>query len=168
MSKESLSYDDLLRIVDLIEKAARFSEFHLKMADVEIEVKTRTDGAPAAPKPQTPAAEPSQGGEVSNGAVLAPEVLAPAAAEPSRFPPGAVAVKSPMVGIFYRAPEPGAKPFVEIGSRVTPETTVCLIEVMKLISSIPAGVAGIVTHLLVENASPVEIGQPLVVIDSSA
>ena len=69
-----------------------------------------------------------------------------------------------MVGTFYRAPEPGAKPFVEVGARVRADTIVCIIEVMKLMNSVPAGVAGTVTHVLVDNASMVEYGQPLVAI----
>jgi acetyl-CoA carboxylase biotin carboxyl carrier protein len=71
-----------------------------------------------------------------------------------------------MVGTFYRAPEPGAHPFVEVGQRVEADTVVCIIEVMKLMNSIPAGCAGVVTHILVEDAQPVEYGQVLVVIGS--
>jgi acetyl-CoA carboxylase biotin carboxyl carrier protein len=69
-----------------------------------------------------------------------------------------------MVGTFYRAPEPGAKPFVEVGTRVKADSIVCIIEVMKLMNSIAAGVDGVVTHVLVENAALVEPGQPLVAI----
>jgi len=70
-------------------------------------------------------------------------------------------VDSPMLGTFYRAPAPGATPFVEIGAQVEPETTVCLIEVMKMMNSIRAGVAGTVAEILVDNADLVEEGQPL-------
>jgi acetyl-CoA carboxylase biotin carboxyl carrier protein len=70
-----------------------------------------------------------------------------------------------MVGTFYRAPEPGAPPFVEVGQSVEPDTIVCIIEVMKLMNSIPAGVRGVVTHVLVEDAAPVETGQSLIVVD---
>jgi len=69
-----------------------------------------------------------------------------------------------MVGTFYRSPEPGAPPFVEPGSRVEPATIVCIIEVMKLMNSVAAGVSGVVTHVFVENAQMVEHGQPLVAI----
>jgi acetyl-CoA carboxylase biotin carboxyl carrier protein len=73
-----------------------------------------------------------------------------------------------MVGTFYRAPEPGAPPFVEPGTRVGPDTIVGIIEVMKLMNSIPAGCAGVVTNVLVGNAEPVEYGQPLIAIDPRA
>jgi acetyl-CoA carboxylase biotin carboxyl carrier protein len=70
-------------------------------------------------------------------------------------------VDSPMLGTFYRAPAPGATPFVEVGEQVEPETTVCLIEVMKMMNSIRAGVTGTIAEILVENAELVEEGQPL-------
>jgi acetyl-CoA carboxylase biotin carboxyl carrier protein len=70
-------------------------------------------------------------------------------------------VDSPMLGTFYRAPAPGAAPFVEVGSVVEPETTVCLVEVMKMMNSIRAGVAGTIAEILVDNAALVEEGQPL-------
>jgi acetyl-CoA carboxylase biotin carboxyl carrier protein len=69
-----------------------------------------------------------------------------------------------MVGTFYRSPEPGAPPFVEPGSRVEADTILCIIEVMKLMNSVTAGVAGVVAHVFVENAQMVEYGQPLIAI----
>jgi acetyl-CoA carboxylase biotin carboxyl carrier protein len=74
-------------------------------------------------------------------------------------------VKSPMVGTAYRAPEPGAPPFVEVGSRVTQGQTLMIIEAMKTMNHIPAPRAGTVTHILVENGQPVEYGEPLVIIE---
>src|SRR2546423_1177351 len=74
---------------------------------------------------------------------------------------GAVTIDAPMLGTFYRAEAPGAKPFVEVGARVEPGTVVCLIEVMKMMNSIPAGVAGTVVEVCAENAQLVEFGQPL-------
>jgi acetyl-CoA carboxylase biotin carboxyl carrier protein len=69
-----------------------------------------------------------------------------------------------MVGTFYRSPEPGAKPFVEPGAKVRRDTIVCIIEVMKLMNSVEAGVDGVVTHVFAENAAMVEPGQPLIAI----
>jgi acetyl-CoA carboxylase biotin carboxyl carrier protein len=74
---------------------------------------------------------------------------------------GLVTIESPMLGTFYRAESPGAKPFVEVGSAVTPETTLCIIEVMKMMNSVPAGVAGTVSEIVAENAQLVEYGAPL-------
>ncbi|GAB6066860.1 acetyl-CoA carboxylase biotin carboxyl carrier protein [Methylothermus subterraneus] len=74
-------------------------------------------------------------------------------------------VRSPMVGIFYRAPAPGAKPFVEVGQRVNVGDVLCIIEAMKILNQIEADKAGVVTKILVENGEPVEYNQPLFVIE---
>ena len=74
---------------------------------------------------------------------------------------GGVTIEAPMIGVFYRAPSPGAPPFVDVGTRVEADTIVCLIEVMKMMNSVPAGVAGTIAEIHVENANPVEYGQPL-------
>jgi acetyl-CoA carboxylase biotin carboxyl carrier protein len=70
-------------------------------------------------------------------------------------------IDSPMLGTFYRAEAPGAAPFVDVGAKVSPDTTVCLIEVMKMMNSIPAGVEGTIVEVCAENAALVEFGQPL-------
>ena len=71
-----------------------------------------------------------------------------------------------MVGTFYIAPSPGAKPFVEVGKRVQTGDTLCIIEAMKILNQIEADVDGLVADVLVENGQPVEFGQPLFVIDT--
>jgi acetyl-CoA carboxylase biotin carboxyl carrier protein len=70
-------------------------------------------------------------------------------------------VKSPIVGTFYRAPAPGAKPFVEVGSKVKKGDVLCIIEAMKIMNEIKSDVNGVVEEILVENGQPVEYGQPL-------
>jgi len=160
------TYDDLLAIVRLIESGSRFSEFRLRSGDIEVEIRRADDTTHA------PAAA-----NVHAAAPVADAVPAPAVAKASSatraaggnkalpdLPPGTAIVRSPMVGTFYRAPEPGAAPFVTKGSRVAADTIVCIVEVMKLMNSIEAGVAGVVTHVFVEDAGPVEFGQPLVAI----
>jgi acetyl-CoA carboxylase biotin carboxyl carrier protein len=77
-------------------------------------------------------------------------------------------IKSPMVGTFYRAPEPGADPYVKVGSRVTPGQTVCIIEAMKIMNEIEAEIAGVVREVLVDDAQPVEFGQVLFRVDPNA
>ena len=72
-----------------------------------------------------------------------------------------VAIRAPMLGTFYRAEAPGKPPFVEVGSRVEPDSIVCIIEVMKMMNSVPAGVSGTVAEVLPGNAELVEYGQPL-------
>jgi len=92
--------------------------------------------------------------------------LAPAAAAPAApAAPAGHAVKSPMVGTFYRASSPGAKPFVEVGSQVKVGDTICIIEAMKILNEIEADKAGTITQILCENGQPVEYGQPLFVIE---
>lgn len=74
---------------------------------------------------------------------------------------GLVSIPAPMLGTFYRAEAPGKPPFVEVGSRVEPDTIVCIIEVMKMMNSIPAGVGGTIAEVVPDNAELVEYGQPL-------
>ena len=74
---------------------------------------------------------------------------------------GGLTIEAPMLGVFYRAPSPGAQPFVDVGTRVERDTIVCVIEVMKMMNSVPAGVVGTIAEVHVENAEAVEFGQPL-------
>jgi acetyl-CoA carboxylase biotin carboxyl carrier protein len=87
---------------------------------------------------------------------------APAVADPAKHPG---AVKSPMVGTAYRSPEPGAPPFIEVGSRVNQGDPLLIIEAMKTMNQIPAPRAGTVTAILFDNGQPVEFGEPLVIIE---
>ncbi|HLY54325.1 MAG TPA: biotin/lipoyl-containing protein [Stellaceae bacterium] len=91
----------------------------------------------------------------------------PAAPQPKVAPPpppdtsDLAAIPAPLLGIFYRAPKPGEPPFVEIGSRVEPDTVIAIIEVMKLMSPVRAGIAGEIVEILPDNATLVEYGQVL-------
>ena len=103
------------------------------------------------------------------GVATAPAPAAPAGAEPTA--PAAsrlLEVKSPMVGTFYRAPEPGAEPYVKAGSRVTVGQTLCIIEAMKIMNELESEVSGVVREILVEDAQPVEFGQTLFRVDPNA
>ena len=103
---------------------------------------------PAAPAPAAPAPAPAseeEGGEEA-------------------LPSGHI-IKSPMVGTFYSASSPGAKPFFSVGDSVTEGDTVCIVEAMKILNQIEADASGIVKAILVENAQPVEYGQPLMIIE---
>ena len=94
-----------------------------------------------------------------------PAAAAPAAAAPEA--PAAIqghAVKAPMVGTFYRSPNPGASPFVQVGQTVKEGDALCIIEAMKLLNEIEADKSGVIKEILVENGEPVEYGQPLFVI----
>ena len=78
--------------------------------------------------------------------------------------PGTIAIRAEVSGQFYRSPSPGAEPFCKPGMQVAPDTVICLVEIMKLFTSVMAGVSGTITRILVENGSPVEAGQPLILI----
>jgi acetyl-CoA carboxylase biotin carboxyl carrier protein len=103
--------------------------------------------APAAPAPAAPAATAKE--EIS---------------DEDSLPSGHV-VKSPMVGTYYSASSPGSKPFVSVGDSVAEGETVCIVEAMKILNQIEADVSGVVKAILVENAQPVEYGQPLMIIE---
>ena len=151
MRKESLTYDDVLRIVELV-KSTRFSEFRLKVGEIEVHLKRR-NGASGDANALPVAAE---------SAAIVPS----SSSVPGRtFAPDARLVRAPMIGTFYRAPGPEAEPFIEVGRHVEPDTTVCIIEVMKLMNSIPAEARGVVTEILVPNGARVEPGDVLVVIE---
>jgi acetyl-CoA carboxylase biotin carboxyl carrier protein len=117
------------------------------------------------------------------GGVATHVVVAAAGGAPGTFQPSAAGgaaqreaappshlldIKSPMVGTFYNAPEPGAGPYVKVGSRVAPGQVVCIIEAMKIMNEIESEIAGVVREVLVENAQPVEFGQPLFRVDPNA
>jgi acetyl-CoA carboxylase biotin carboxyl carrier protein len=108
--------------------------------------------APAPANPVSPAAPSAPASEGSE---------APAAGEASKL----AEVESPMVGTFYRAPAPDAPPYVEVGQKVAEGDTLCIIEAMKLMNELEAEMSGTVAEILVENAEPVEYGQPLFRID---
>ena len=97
-------------------------------------------------------------------ATAAPAPGAPAAPPRSHL----LEIKSPMVGTFYSAPEPGAEPYAKVGNRVTSGQMVCIIEAMKIMNEIESEVTGVIREVLVENAQPVEFGQPLFRVDPHA
>jgi len=111
-----------------------------------------------------------KGGGVSIAPAAAPVAAPGAAVAPAASAPGLPAaqeghiVKAPMVGTFYRAPAPDAKPFVEVGQAVKEGEPICIIEAMKLMNEIEADASGTVKAVLVENGQPVEYGQPLFII----
>ena len=98
-------------------------------------------------------------------AILAPRLQAAAAEHPIDLAAHPGVVLSPMVGSAYRSPEPGAKPFVDIGSRVQPGDTLLIIEAMKTLNQIPATRAGTVTQILFVDSQPVEFAEPLMIIE---
>jgi acetyl-CoA carboxylase biotin carboxyl carrier protein len=152
MTERNLSYEDLVQIVELVRTTSQFSEFRLKVGDVEVSLKRANGAVPPAPMPQeTPVPEEAPAARRENRQVSFSEHLH--------------LVRSPMIGTFYRAPAPGQPPFVEVGQSVEPDSILCIIEVMKLMNSIEAGVRGTVRHIAVENAAAVEAGEVLLAIE---
>jgi acetyl-CoA carboxylase biotin carboxyl carrier protein len=156
LAHENLTYDDLLRIVELIKSTEHFSEFRLKVGDIELELRHRKSGASA------PVSAPVKAGAIESTVADRAQRAPPAAF--AEWSEGSVVIRSPMVGTFYRASQPGAPPFVEVGQAVKPDSVVGIIEVMKLMNSITANVHGTVAQILVGDASQVEAGQPIIVI----
>ena len=105
---------------------------------------------------------PAQAAMQQTTAQLAEAAAKKTADDPAKHPG---AVKSPMVGTAYLAPEPGSAPFIEVGSRVAQGQTILIIEAMKTMNHIPASKAGTVTAILVTNGQPVEFGEPLAIIE---
>jgi acetyl-CoA carboxylase biotin carboxyl carrier protein len=125
---------------------------------------SRSGAMPAAPVTMNVQAAPPAAVAAPAGVQQSVEAGPAGSAEaPGALPSGHV-MKAPMVGTFYRASAPGAKPFVEMGQTVAAGEVVCIIEAMKLLNEIEADEAGTIKAILVENGQPVEYGQPLFVI----
>ena len=144
---------DIKAIIDLMKKNS-VSEFELEKQDFKIRLKRGVAGS--APAVQYEDAQPL-------AAAPSPVALPSAAAtSPGGSESGGdMEIKSPMIGTFYRSPSPEAGSYVEVGTEVGPDTVVCIIEAMKVMNEIKAETKGIITQILIDNAKPVEFGQPL-------
>jgi acetyl-CoA carboxylase biotin carboxyl carrier protein len=146
----------LKKLIDLVEQSG-IAELEITEGEEKVRISRAGRAAQAV---VLPAAAPPP--------LVAAPALAPAAAAPVEAPVPAVpdghVVKSPMVGTFYRASAPGAKPFVDVGQSVGKGDVICIIEAMKLLNEIECDHAGTIKAVLVENGQPVEYGQPLLVI----
>ncbi|AVX04509.1 acetyl-CoA carboxylase biotin carboxyl carrier protein [Maritalea myrionectae] len=164
MSKGSQVDRDLIRTIaellneqNLVEVELEHDDFRVRVTRSHAQEVVHMPSAPYAPAPAAPAAAPAP------GAVTPAPAAAEAPADDIGSNPGTLT--SPMVGTAYMAPEPGASNFVEVGTKVTEGQTILIIEAMKTMNQIPAHRAGTVTKILVEDAQPVEFGEPLVVIE---
>ncbi|MGH8675351.1 MAG: acetyl-CoA carboxylase biotin carboxyl carrier protein [Burkholderiales bacterium] len=154
---------DLRKLKKLIDLVQESGIAELEITEGEEKVKIVKGGAASAsdttmraipPTPQVP----RESAESAKPVTPTPPVVEPETAEQGQL------VKAPMVGTFYRAASPDAKPFVEVGQAVKKGDTVCIIEAMKLMNEIETDVSGVVKAVLVENGQPVEYGQPLFLI----
>jgi acetyl-CoA carboxylase biotin carboxyl carrier protein len=144
---------DIKAIIDLMKKNS-VQEFELEKQDFKIKLKRGGNGGSTAIYDEAPVLTympQSAIGAPGGGAQPAP--VASVSSE--------VEIKSPMIGTFYRSPSPESASYVEVGTEVNADTVVCIIEAMKVMNEIKAEAKGIVTQILIENAKPVEFGQPL-------
>lgn len=150
---------DLRKLKTLIDLVSESGISELEITEGEGKVRIVKNPPAAAPVQMVAAPAPAP------AAPAAPAAAAAAPVDPTPAVPAGHIVKSPMVGTFYRAPQPGSEPFTKVGASVKVGDTVCLIEAMKLLNEIEADKTGIVKAILVENGQPVEYGQPLFVIE---
>ena len=152
---------DLRKLKTLIDLVSESNVSELEITEAEGKVRiVKVGGAVVQQFVAAPMQAPVAQAPAAAAGAAVPELPAPAAAAPTGH-----VVKSPMVGTFYRAASPGAKPFVDVGSQVKEGDTVCIIEAMKILNEIEADKSGTVTRILGENGQAVEYGQPLFVIE---
>lgn len=153
-----MDFKDIKKIVELMDEHG-LSQFKLEQDETKLELKKGGDAdvsaishlmaAAPAPIAAAPAAAP------------APAPVAAPAADSDGLPPGTEEITSPMVGTFYTASAPDADAFVKVGDKVSAETTVCIVEAMKVMNEIQAEISGEILEILVENGTAVQFGEPL-------
>jgi len=143
----------LKKLIDLVQESG-ISELEVTEGEERVRIAKFVPSGPI-----TYAAQPT----ILPGVIHAPGATSVNLDDENDEPEGH-AVKSPMVGTFYRSPSPGANAFVEVGQSVKPGDTLCIIEAMKLLNEIEADEAGIIKEILVDNGQPVEFGEPLFII----
>jgi len=173
MTQQNLTYDEIVSLIQAFEASSEFNRFHLRYLDLELVLEKKGALPLAAPSPWSGGARDNtshvqreeqrkeQREEVQEPSHASSAPIAAKAPSMVSAHEGLLQVTSPMVGTFYAAPEPGAAAFVALGQRVQEDTQVCIIEVMKLMSSIEAGVKGTIAEVAVKNNEPVEFGQVL-------
>lgn len=148
----------LKKLIDLVEESG-IAEIEVTEGEEKVRITRTTAAQPvySAPVQQQPA--------VMAAPAAVPAEAAPTVAVPAAGPDLSKAMKSPMVGTFYRAASPTSAPFVEVGQTVNAGDTLCIIEAMKLMNEIEADHSGVVKEILVSNGQPVEFGEPLFIIE---
>ncbi|MCS7167906.1 MAG: acetyl-CoA carboxylase biotin carboxyl carrier protein [Gemmatales bacterium] len=156
---------DVNTVRQLIQLMAKYDLTELEWRDGKTRLKLKRKAAVAEAPPVTPAVSPPP----SLPTVAAPTPAVPPTPPAEPKPPKQLhEIKSPTPGTFYASPSPDAEPFVRVGSRVQPDTVVCLIEAMKVFNEITADCSGVIVEVCVQNQQPVEYGQVLFRVDTSA
>ncbi len=146
--KSKINYDEIIKLIDLLE-ARNLSEFELEVEGFRIKI-SRSSKKPA--KVQSP----NDTAEIMEMPGETPDSEQELAGKD-----GLHIIRSPMVGTFYRAPDPSSPPFVEIGETVEPNQTICIVEAMKLMNEIESDIEGLIEEIYVENGKSIEYGQKL-------
>ncbi len=177
----AVKIQDIQKLVDMLDRS-NLSEMELETEGMRLRLSKAAPSNGSAPSPQVlylpspsasvPAVPPptqAPAPAASAAPAMVPPTPAEAPAEPPKGAPQAssraVEVKSPMVGTFYRAPAPGADPFVKVGDTVRKGQTLCIIEAMKLMNEIESEVDGVILDIFPENAQPVEYGERLFLVE---
>jgi acetyl-CoA carboxylase biotin carboxyl carrier protein len=155
---------DVRKIRRLVELMKEHDLTEIDIQQGEVRIQLRRAGNASNPGVILPGSAIS-GGIISSAPVGHSRPAAETLAEPASDTQVAI-IKSPMVGTFYAAPDPDSPPYVKVGDHVGPETTVCIVEAMKVFNQIPAEISGKILSMLVENGESVEFGQPLFKVDT--
>ncbi|MDO4706483.1 MAG: acetyl-CoA carboxylase biotin carboxyl carrier protein [Comamonadaceae bacterium] len=159
---------DLRKLKTLVDLVSESNVTELEITEAEGKVRIVKGGAPV--YVQAPVAAPvttlaAPAAPLAPQSAAAPAASAEGAGAPAASAPAGATITAPMVGTFYRAPNPTAEPFVEVGMQVKEGQTVCIIEAMKILNEIEADRSGAIKQVLVENGQAVEYGQPLFIIE---
>jgi acetyl-CoA carboxylase biotin carboxyl carrier protein len=168
----AIEQDDVLKIIKLMDESD-YDELHLEMGDLKLTIAKRGTGGLSSIKVPTVSSlvEPTTSPVVVDQAPLSTEAASslktpqPGGPGQTAGGDGLIPIQSPLLGTFYRGPKPGAPSFVEVGSRVMKNDTVCLIEVMKTFTTLKAGVEGRIARICAENAQMVEYQQTLFLVE---
>src|SRR5690349_702957 len=150
--KSAIDHDLIRELAKLLDETG-LTDLEIEQAGLRVRVGRQTQTVSVAAPVHTAASPHS---------APAPLASAPASADPAKNPG---AINSPMVGTAYMGPAPGAKPFVEVGTRVKSGDTLLIVEAMKTMNQIPAPRSGTVTQILIEDGQPVEFGEPLLILE---
>lgn len=167
----NVSDDDVIKILrDLIDESD-FDELHLEKGDLKLTLRRGTCEGPIEeigdPSPQVEKSVREDSQKVDNNLVVGTDTAIQGVVieENPNVKEELLTIKAPILGTFYRSPSPGAPHFVEVGTVVTDNDTVCIIEVMKVMNSVKAGVRGRIAKILVDNATMIEYNQPLFLVE---
>ena len=164
---DSITQEDVLQILKLVE-ASNTDELHLETGDLKLVIRKSNPRTTKRAESADPVIESMSPAFAEKTVAVANTQADKASSFSADQIEGLIPIQSPMLGTFYKAPKPGAPPFVEVGQLVSKEDTLCIIEVMKLFSTIKAGVRGRIARICAEDGQMVEFKQTLFLVESVA